>query len=114
MKRCRVARLFVLASMIGAVVAVHAQTYSVLYNFGTQPGRPWGENAPGLIAQGRNGLLYSAGGGGGGVVLIDFDGDGLLDIFVPGGGHYDKNASAEFRKELDAYYSEDNLRKMLY
>src|ERR1043166_296579 len=26
---------------------------------------------------------------GGGVGLIDFDGDGLLDIFVPGGGYYD-------------------------
>jgi enediyne biosynthesis protein E4 len=26
---------------------------------------------------------------GGGVALIDFDGDGLLDIFVTGGGHFD-------------------------
>jgi enediyne biosynthesis protein E4 len=25
---------------------------------------------------------------GGGVALVDFDGDGLLDIFVPGGGHF--------------------------
>src|SRR5262245_53403452 len=25
---------------------------------------------------------------GGGVALIDYDGDGLLDIFVAGGGHY--------------------------
>ena len=56
---------FVLVSMIGTVVAGHAQTYSVLYNFGTQPGRPSVENNPGLIAQGRNGVLYSAGGAGG-------------------------------------------------
>src|SRR5437016_4003250 len=26
---------------------------------------------------------------GGGVGLIDYDGDGLLDIFIPGGGYYD-------------------------
>ncbi len=26
---------------------------------------------------------------GGGVALIDYDGDGLLDIFIPGGGYYD-------------------------
>src|SRR5437870_2703576 len=26
---------------------------------------------------------------GGGIALIDFDGDGLLDVFVPGGGYFD-------------------------
>jgi hypothetical protein len=35
---------------------------------------------------------------GGGVALIDYDGDGLLDIFVPGGGHFDKTV-AEYKKE---------------
>ena len=32
---------------------------------------------------------------GGGIALIDYDGDGLLDIFVPGGGYYSKT-KAEF------------------
>src|SRR5437879_723754 len=26
---------------------------------------------------------------GGGIALIDYDGDGLLDIFIPGGGYFD-------------------------
>ena len=26
---------------------------------------------------------------GGGVALFDYDGDGLVDVFIPGGGHYD-------------------------
>jgi hypothetical protein len=29
---------------------------------------------------------------GGGIALIDYDGDGLLDVFVPGGGYYSKKA----------------------
>src|SRR5205814_7618366 len=28
---------------------------------------------------------------GGGVALIDYDGDGFLDIFIPGGGYYSKS-----------------------
>src|SRR5262249_18695964 len=26
---------------------------------------------------------------GGGIALIDYDGDGLLDVFIPGGGYFD-------------------------
>src|SRR5262249_55288321 len=35
---------------------------------------------------------------GGGVALIDYDGDGLLDIFVTGGGHFDRT-EAEYEKD---------------
>jgi hypothetical protein len=38
---------------------------------------------------------------GGGIALIDYDGDGLLDIFIPGGGYYDKN-EAEYKKNKAA------------
>jgi hypothetical protein len=42
---------------------------------------------------------------GGGVVLLDYDGDGLLDIFLPGGGDYDIT-EAEYlaRRERDSQY----------
>jgi len=35
---------------------------------------------------------------GGGVALLDYDGDGLLDIFLPGGGYFDRT-DAEFQKD---------------
>ncbi len=35
---------------------------------------------------------------GGGVALFDFDGDGLLDLYVPGGGRYDRSA-AEYQQD---------------
>jgi uncharacterized repeat protein (TIGR03803 family) len=47
--------LYVLA-VIGAEVFVHAQTYSVLYNFGITRGDP--TMFEGVIAQGRDGNLY--------------------------------------------------------
>jgi hypothetical protein len=56
----------------------------------------------GLHAAYRNGeeaghlaILESLGGG---VALLDFDGDGLLDVFVPGGGFYGSTAE-QFRKD---------------
>jgi hypothetical protein len=38
---------------------------------------------------------------GGGVALLDYDGDGLLDVFFTGGGGYDKTDEA-YRAELEA------------
>jgi hypothetical protein len=35
---------------------------------------------------------------GGGVALLDYDGDGLLDIFLPGGGYFDRT-EAEYLKD---------------
>src|SRR5262249_50208638 len=48
---------------------------------------------------GHMAILESLGGGG---ALIDFDGDGKYDIFVCGGGWYDKD-DATYANELKAY-----------
>jgi uncharacterized repeat protein (TIGR03803 family) len=37
----------------------HAQTFSVLYNFGTKAGDPEEPQVPGIISQGRDGNLYT-------------------------------------------------------
>ena len=42
-----------------------AQTFSVLYNFGGKSGDPTSPQYPGLVAQGRDGNLYSTGTDGG-------------------------------------------------
>jgi len=51
-------RLFVLL-VASASTTVNAQNYSVLYNFGTAPGDPLSPEGPNIIAQGRDGNLYS-------------------------------------------------------
>jgi uncharacterized repeat protein (TIGR03803 family) len=47
-----------------AAKVIHAQTYSVVYNFGSQSGDPFGHTNSGIIAQGRDGNLYSGSAGG--------------------------------------------------
>jgi uncharacterized repeat protein (TIGR03803 family) len=50
----------VLVVMVAAsVTAVHAQTYTVLYNFGNATCDPFEPQLSGIIAQGRDGNLYS-------------------------------------------------------
>jgi hypothetical protein len=39
---------------------------------------------------------------GGGIALIDYDNDGLLDIFIPGGGYFDKDEKT-YQAELAAW-----------
>jgi uncharacterized repeat protein (TIGR03803 family) len=49
--------LFVLAIAVSCIA--HAQNFSVLYNFGSRSGDPSGPVSEGIIAQGRDGNLYS-------------------------------------------------------
>jgi uncharacterized repeat protein (TIGR03803 family) len=48
-----------------ATAMSHAQTYSVLYNFGSKGGDPSFPTVPGIIAQGRDGNIYSTSNNGG-------------------------------------------------
>jgi uncharacterized repeat protein (TIGR03803 family) len=58
--------LMLLALAILAVATIaHAQTFSVLYNFGTNAGDPTNPSFSGIIAQGRDGNLYSTAPSGG-------------------------------------------------
>ncbi len=56
-------RLVTVASLVlilfAAIVNAHAQTYTVLYNFGSIGGDPTGPRYAGIIAQGADGNLYS-------------------------------------------------------
>jgi uncharacterized repeat protein (TIGR03803 family) len=42
-----------------AAAGLQAQTFSVLYNFGSNSGDPYGPSYSGIVAQGRDGNLYS-------------------------------------------------------
>jgi uncharacterized repeat protein (TIGR03803 family) len=48
-----------LGVVIAASIVTHAQTYSVLYNFGSAKDDPFTPSHPGIVAQGRDGNLYS-------------------------------------------------------
>ena len=66
--------LFVLQAIVLLVfaTAASAQTFTVLYNFGSTPGDPQEPSYPGAIAQGRDGNMYStttSGGNGFGTVF---------------------------------------------
>jgi len=62
----RVSMLALLVLLFAAsATALHAQTYTVLYNFATQTCDPLNPVIAGIIAQGRDGNLYSSTAGGG-------------------------------------------------
>jgi len=48
---------------------------------------------------------------GGGVALIDYDGDGLLDVFVTGGGYFDKTIKDYPDRATDAKAYDEAMRK---
>jgi uncharacterized repeat protein (TIGR03803 family) len=53
------------ALVVAATTMATAQTYTDLYNFGTNPGDPASQTYTGIIAQGRDGNLYSTAPNGG-------------------------------------------------
>jgi uncharacterized repeat protein (TIGR03803 family) len=72
--------LALLALTIFAPTTVaHAQAYSVLYDFGTRVGDPINPSWPGVVAQGRDGNLYSTTAYGG------VNGSGAMFKITPGG-----------------------------
>jgi hypothetical protein len=91
----------------------------------TFSGRPWFRDmteASGVQFTCRNGeeadnftILETLGGG---VALIDYDGDGLLDIFLPGGGYFDgpdkkqiKGHSCKLYRNLGNFRFQDVTRE---
>jgi uncharacterized repeat protein (TIGR03803 family) len=64
MRKMRIDWLFVVLVLFTS--AAHGQaTYKVLYNFGIKSGDPWNPQNSGIIAQGRDGKLYSTANQGG-------------------------------------------------
>ena len=65
MKKMRGLQIQVFALLlVASATAVRAQTYTVLYNLGNATGDPVNPAISGIIAQGRDGNLYSAALGG--------------------------------------------------
>ena len=77
----------------------HAQAYSVLYDFGIRVGDPINPSWPGVVAQGRDGNLYSTTAYGG------VNGSGAMFKITPGSAGGPANVVATgtgtFKVELD-------------
>jgi hypothetical protein len=57
--------LFTIVLFVLLTTIAHAQTFSVLYNFGSKSGDPLDPGFQGIIAQGRDGNFYSTASNGG-------------------------------------------------
>ncbi len=83
MTKNRVYDLFPVAMLVMTIAAAttiaQAQTFSVLYNFGTKSGDPSSPVNAGIVAQGRDGNLYSTAPNGG------TNDDGAVFKITPGG-----------------------------
>jgi uncharacterized repeat protein (TIGR03803 family) len=95
MRNTRIQPLCIFAMLTVVTCAAHAQTFSVLYNFGSVSGDPKDTQYSGVIAQGRDGNLYSTspGGGIGGGTVFKITPAGTVTVLyesslTPGFGPY--------------------------
>jgi len=64
-RHCRFMLMLPALATLAVATIAHAQAFSVLYNFGTSAGDPTNPSFSGIIAQGRDGNLYSTAPSGG-------------------------------------------------
>src|ERR1700743_3785688 len=57
--RIRLTHILGVLVLAATLTALHAQTYTVLYNFGSNTGDPKNPASNGLMTQGRDGNVYS-------------------------------------------------------
>jgi uncharacterized repeat protein (TIGR03803 family) len=83
MKKNRISDLFATAMLIMTIAAptttAQAQNFSVLYNFGIKSGDPYNPQNAGVVAQGRDGNIYTTATRGG------TSGSGAVFKVTPGG-----------------------------
>ena len=64
MSRARIPTVFAAALAVSLTAAAYAQTFSVVYNFGTKATEPFSPQYSGILAQGRDGNIYGTALGG--------------------------------------------------
>ena len=84
MTSTRISQLFTFVTLVLIIAAgvVQAQTFSVLYNFGSNSGDPSKPAYSGIIAQGRDGNLYVASSGLKSILRYDGTTGAFIDTFV--------------------------------